>query len=116
MDRPILYQPALPFPLRIVRAARRLFRVYDIPDGRKADALRLTYPFVPLPALDDLMEDMHAGKTFKVRDFVVVREGGLNVLASPHYFEAGGTVFDWWPVEEEDEDAGREDIARGDAP
>jgi hypothetical protein len=102
MDHSIFYQPALPFPLRIVRTAQGLFRIYDIPDGRKVDVLRMTYPFFPLPRLDDVMEDVHTGKTFKVREFIVAREGGLNVLAGPYYFEAGGTVIDWWPVDEDD--------------
>ena len=41
------------------------------------------------------MEDIHAEKEFRVRDFLVAREGEMNVLASPYYPEAGGTVIDW---------------------
>ncbi len=44
------------------------------------------------------MKDIHAEKQFRVREFLVAREGGMNVLASPYYLEAGGTVIDWWPV------------------
>ena len=41
------------------------------------------------------MIDIHAGKTFKVRDYIVTREGDGNFLVSPYYAEAGGTVLDW---------------------
>jgi len=34
-------------------------------------------------------------RKFRVREFLVAREGGMNVLASPYYLEAGGTVIDW---------------------
>jgi len=44
------------------------------------------------------MEDIHAEKRFRVREFLVAREGEMNVLASPYYLEAGGTVIDWVPV------------------
>jgi len=43
------------------------------------------------------MEDIHAEKTFRVGEFIVTREGGMNVLASPYYLESGGTVIDWIP-------------------
>jgi hypothetical protein len=52
----------------------------------------------PVPSLDDVKEDIHTGKRFRVREFLVAREGETNVLASPFYLEAGGTVIDWWPV------------------
>jgi hypothetical protein len=42
------------------------------------------------------MEDIHAEKQFRARrEFLVAREGEMNVLASPYYLEAGGTVIDW---------------------
>ncbi|MGB9005245.1 MAG: hypothetical protein WCB96_05940 [Candidatus Aminicenantales bacterium] len=44
------------------------------------------------------MEDIHAEKTFRVREFMVTREGRMNVLASPYYLESGGTVIDWIPT------------------
>jgi hypothetical protein len=42
------------------------------------------------------VEDIHAEKKFKRRDFMVVREGRMNMLVSPYYFEGGGSVIDWW--------------------
>lgn len=44
------------------------------------------------------MEDIHAEKNFRVREFMVTREGRMNVLASPFYLESGGTVIDWWLI------------------
>jgi hypothetical protein len=42
-----------------------------------------------------VMEDIHAEKQFRAREFLVAREGEMNILASPYYLEAGGTVIDW---------------------
>ncbi len=67
----------LPFPIKVVPSATGPVRVYEIPDDQKG------------------MEDIHTGKRFRVREFLVAREGETNVLASPYYLEAGGTVIDW---------------------
>lgn len=93
-----LLDPPLPFPLRTVKTERGPIGVYMIPEERKEDVLRQLCIFLPVPALDDLMEDIHAEKKFRVREFMVTREDGMNVLASPFYLESGGTVIDWWPV------------------
>jgi hypothetical protein len=77
---------------------------YEIPDKQKAAVLKKFYPFRPLPGLEDMMEDIHAEKTFKVKDFMVTREGRMNVLASPYYLEQGGTVIDWIHVYEDEVD------------
>ena len=49
------------------------------------------------------MIDIHEDKTFKVRDFRVTREDGMNLLVSPYYPNSGGTVIDWvreeWAIE-----------------
>ncbi|MFZ2053236.1 MAG: hypothetical protein WAU81_03465 [Candidatus Aminicenantales bacterium] len=94
----------LPFPLRTVPTELGPVAVYEIPDDQKPAVIKLLYPFRPLPGLEDVMEDVHAGKTFKVKDFVVTREGRMNVLASPYYLEHGGTVIDWIPVYEDEAD------------
>ncbi len=94
----------LPFPLKTVPASWGTVQVYEIPDDKKAEVLELLYPFIPLPSLDDEMEDIHAEKNFRVRDFIVAREGRMNVLASPFYPEAGGTVIDWWSLDDEGEE------------
>ncbi len=90
--------PLLPFPIKVVPSATGPVQIYEIPDDQKEAILEQLYIFKPVPSLDDLMEDIHAGKRFHVREFMVAREGGMNVLASPYYPEAGGTVIDWWPV------------------
>ena len=68
---------------------------YVIPDEDKQKVLDMLYPFAGQPALDDELLDIHTNKTFKVRDFIVTREGDGNFLVSPYYAEAGGTVLDW---------------------
>lgn len=90
--------PLLPFPLKTVESPSGPVRIYDIPDDQKEAVLQQLYFFRPVPSLDDIMEDIHAEKEFRVREFLVAREGSMNVLASPYYPEAGGTVIDWWPV------------------
>jgi hypothetical protein len=45
--------------------------------------------------MDSRMRDIHSGKRFMLKDFIVVREGDGNFLVSPYYAEAGGTVLDW---------------------
>jgi hypothetical protein len=90
--------PILPFPLRPMNSRRGVIFVYEIPEERRADILEQLYPFRPLPDLEDLMEDIECGKRFKVKEFMVTREGVGNVLCSPYYLEIGGTVIDWWPI------------------
>lgn len=92
---PMFFDPPLPFPLRTVPSPSGPVRIYDIPDDQKEAVLKQLYIFRPVPSLDDIMEDIHAEKEFRVRDFLVAREGEMNVLASPYYLEAGGTVIDW---------------------
>jgi hypothetical protein len=90
--------PLLPFPIKVAHSATGPVRIYEIPDDQKEAILKQLYIFSPVPSLDDIMEDIHAGKKFRVREFLVAREGEMNVLASPYYLEAGGTVIDWWLV------------------
>lgn len=94
----------LPFPTHLVQTRLGPVEVYEIPDKKKAAVLRKLYPFKPVPGLEDMMEDIHADRTFKVKDFMVTREGMMNVLASPYYLDHGGTVIDWWAVEKGDPD------------
>ena len=69
--------------------------VYDIPDDRKAELLDELYPFAPSPSMDDTLFDLHEGRSFKVRDFMVVREDNSNFAVSPYYLHSGGTILDW---------------------
>ena len=68
---------------------------YIIPEEDKAKVLDALYPFIGRPSLDETLIDIHTQRTFKVRDYIVTREGDGNFLVSPYYAEAGGTVLDW---------------------
>ena len=69
---------------------------FIIPDEDRELVLQQIYPFSPIPKLTDVMYDIHAEKTFMVKDFRVTWEHGMNYLVSPYYPESGGTVIDWW--------------------
>lgn len=75
--------------------------VYDIPDSKKAEILEELYPFAPSPRLDDTIFDLHEGRSFKVSDFMVIREDNSNFAVSPYYLHSGGTILDWLPLESE---------------
>lgn len=92
-------EAVLPYPLQGGRGEDA--REYVIPDEDRSDVLNRMYPFEGVPGLDEFRVDIHVDKRFKVRDFKVVREGGINYLVSPYYFEGGGTVADWFPVDSE---------------
>ena len=68
---------------------------YVIPDEDKEKVLDVLYPFFNVPGMDEERVDVHTGKTFKNKDYIVTREGNGNFLVSPYYAEAGGTVLDW---------------------
>jgi len=77
---------------------------FIIPEEDRELVLEQLYPFSPVPKLTDEMYDLHADKTFIVREFRVTWEHGMNYLVSPYYPESGGTVIDWM-----DEDSWVED-------
>ena len=92
---------------------------FIIPDEDKELVLAQLYPFSPIPKLTDVMYDLHADKTFVVKDFRVTWEHGMNYLVSPYYPESGGTVIDWmdensWvddePYDEESDDGSDDDL------
>ncbi len=89
--------PVLPYATKPLVINGVEIREYIIPAEFKAEVLNKLYPFDPVPSLDDEQLDLHSGKTFKVRDFRVTREGSHNFLVSPYYEEGGGTVIDWVP-------------------
>lgn len=92
------FDEELPYPRKGVQAPWGEVEVYEIPEEEKKGVLEKLCPFRPVPSLGRLMEDIHSGKTFRVREFIVTREGRMNVLASPFYLESGGTVIDWVPA------------------
>ena len=77
---------------------------FIIPEEDRELVLEQLYPFSPVPKLTDEMYDLHADKTFFVREFRVTWEHGMNYLVSPYYPDSGGTVIDWM-----DEDSRVED-------
>lgn len=68
---------------------------FIIPEEDREIVLEQLYPFSPIPKLTDVLYDLHADKTFTVREFRVTWEHGMNYLVSPYYPESGGTVIDW---------------------
>ena len=85
--------------------------VYDIPDSKKAEILAELYPFSPSPSLDDTLFDIHEVKTFKVSDFMVVREDNSNFAVSPYYLHSGGIILDWIPMDRIEPNTDDEDDA-----
>ena len=81
---------------------------FIIPEEDREIVLEQLYPFSPVPKLTDVMYDLHADKTFVVKDFRVTWEHGMNYLVSPYYPESGGTVIDWvdedWGSEQSSEE------------
>ena len=89
-------QEKLDYPTEILKMSNGCeVERYIIPEEDKEKVLDALYPFIGRPSLDDTLIDIHTSKTFKVRDYMVVREGDGNFLVSPYYAEAGGTVLDW---------------------
>jgi hypothetical protein len=91
--------PRLSFPTKIVGTGLASFEEYVIPEGEKGRILELLYPFEPVPALTDVMFDLHQEATFQVQEFRVLRGEDMDWLVSPFFFESGGTVVDWMPTD-----------------
>ena len=107
-------EPKLDFPLEETSGpADEPIEIYVIPDDRKEELLKRLYPFHPLPSMDAIMYDIHEDKTFVVKDFIVIRDHGLNFLVSPYFRNSGGSVLDWISKDEyndEDDDSELVDI------
>ena len=89
-------QEKLDYPTEILKMSNGCeVEKYIIPESDKQKVFDALYPFIGRPSLDDTLIDIHASRTFKVRDYIVTREGDGNFLVSPYYAEAGGTVLDW---------------------
>lgn len=89
--------PLLDYPLKEMTAydgSKEL--IYDLPeDIDRKKLLNELYPFLEIPKIDEMRYDLHEQKHFVVRDYVVVRHEGRNLLASPYYLRSGGMVVDW---------------------
>jgi len=90
-------EPKLSYPTRQVPEGAKMIEEYIIPEEEKAKVLNGLYPFEPVPALTEMMYDLHEEKQFWVGDFRVVRGADMDMLVSPYYFNSGGTVIDWMP-------------------
>lgn len=90
-------EPKLSYPTRLVSAGGEMVEEYIIPETEKTCVLEQLYPFDPIPSLSEMMYDLHEEKQFRVGEFRVTRESGMNMLVSPYYFKSGGTVIDWMP-------------------
>jgi hypothetical protein len=102
MKKSVDEEPRLPFPTKPLVINGVTIEEYVIPAEKKEQVLRDLYPFDPVPKLDEERLDLHSGKTFRVRDFRVTREDGMNYLVSPYYEDGGGTVIDWMPAEDQE--------------
>jgi len=90
----------LPFPTRPLKVHGGTVEQYLVPDEQKQEVLNQLYPFAePAPSLEEELFDLHEGKLFKVRDYMVVWENGHNFLVSPYYASSGGSVIDWLPAD-----------------
>jgi hypothetical protein len=92
----------LPFPTKPLIINDTVVEEYVIPEEQKEPVLEALYPFVPIPSMDEERLDLHSGKKFRIREFRVTREGGMNCLVSPYYEDGGGTVIDWFPPDADD--------------
>lgn len=109
----------LPYPTRLLYLPNgSCVEEFIIPEEDKEIVLGQLYPFSPIPKLTDVLYDLHADKTFIVKDFRVTWEHGMNYLVSPYYPESGGTVIDWmdedsWIDDELDDFDGLDELDGG---
>ncbi|MBQ7652665.1 MAG: hypothetical protein IJS15_17030 [Victivallales bacterium] len=75
------------------------YEEYEIPEADKTKVLKELYLFDNVPAMDEVMLDIHSGTTFKVAEYKAIRQDGGNFLVAPLYAEHGGTLLDWSPVD-----------------
>ena len=92
-------QPELPYPKHVLQMSDGTFtQEYDIPEELREAVFQELYLFDKMPSMDTIMLDIHEDKTFRVKDFRVIREGEGNFIVSPYYPKSGGTLLDWIPA------------------
>ncbi len=96
----------LPFKTRKLEAHGRTVEEYLIPAAMKRVVFEILYPFRPVPRLGEVLYDLHEEKLFVARDYMVIRDMGMNLLVSPYYASSGGMVIDWAPADRADENEG----------
>ena len=90
----------LGYPLRPMKTADgQEYEEYDIPELDKPKVLKELYLFDNVPAMDEVMLDIHSHTKFAVSEFKAIRQDGGNFLVAPRYAEYGGTLLDWMPVD-----------------
>jgi hypothetical protein len=119
MENDPLLEDRLPYPTQpLFLLNGTCVEEFLIPEEDKEIVLAQLYPFSPIPQLTDVLYDLHADKTFVVKDFRVTWEHGMNYLVSPYYPESGGTVIDWmdegsWIDDESDDFDGLDELDGG---
>ena len=119
MENDPLLEDRLPYPTQpLFLLNGTCVEEFLIPEEDKEIVLAQLYPFSPIPQLTDVLYDLHADKTFVVKDFRVTWEHGMNFLVSPYYPESGGTVIDWmdegsWIDDESDDFDGLDELDGG---
>lgn len=92
--------PELPYPLKeLPMAYGKPALAYELPEEKRPEVFREIFPFVKCPGMEELFFDLHEGKFFQAKEFIVIRERGRNMLVSPYYASSGGMVVDWVPEE-----------------
>lgn len=88
-------EPFLPYTLASVKLPNgETEMMYEIPECDKEEVLKKCWPFVPVPEPCKEYMDIHVSKRCRFRECNVIRYNNRNIIVSPFYLEAGGTVVD----------------------
>lgn len=89
-------QPKLPYDLEDwIGSDGVTYQKYVIPDDKRQEVLDNTFPFTPVPKIDETMIDLHTEKDFIVKDYAIIRYANRNIVVSPYFNEKGGMSVDW---------------------
>ena len=100
---------SLPFPTIKHHFGKEVVEEYIIPEEKRAEVLAQLCFFDPVPGLDEIWIDIHEDRPFKIRDYKVVKDAYGLWLVSPYYFSSGGTLIDWFPADQWNDDGEEED-------
>lgn len=93
LQKPLEY-PRIPMKM----SDGQLYEEYVIPASDRRKVLEELYLFDNVPAMDELMLDMHSRRKFRVSEYKAIRQNGGNFLVTPLYAQYGGTLLDWMPA------------------
>ena len=89
-------QPKLPYDLEDwIGSDGIIYQKYVIPDDKRQEVLDNTFPFMPVPKIDEARTDLHTEKDFIVKDYAIIRYAYRNIVVSPYFNENGGMSVDW---------------------